>query len=140
MIVATRVAREADLPRLVELLWDDEQGGSRESLLKSALAAYRAAFRAMNTDAACTLLVALDGEAVCGCLQLTVLSGLSFQGMRRGLIEDVRVARTHRRRGVGERWITPTCVAGIERRAVDAEQRRTRIIDANIERQRVAEH
>ncbi|MFW1332196.1 GNAT family N-acetyltransferase, partial [Vibrio parahaemolyticus] len=37
-----------------------------------------------------------------GCLQLAVLPGISSQGSSRGLLEDVRVAKYCRSRGIGE--------------------------------------
>jgi ribosomal protein S18 acetylase RimI-like enzyme len=50
--------------------------------------------------------VAEDGEgAVVGCLQLCILPGLSSQGASRGLLEDVRVAKHCRSRGIGEQMV-----------------------------------
>ena len=46
------------------------------------------------------LLAELDGE-LAGCLQLTVIPGLSRLGMRRAQIEGVRVDRRFRGSGVG---------------------------------------
>ena len=40
-----------------------------------------------------------------GCLQLCILPGLSSQGASRGLIEDVRVAKHCRSRGIGEQMV-----------------------------------
>jgi ribosomal protein S18 acetylase RimI-like enzyme len=101
-MLTTRPAEEPDLPTLVHLLWDDEQGRTRESLLSDDYCRYLAAFQALKGDANVVLLVAVENEEVCGCLQLNILSGLSSRGMRRGLIEDVRVAQTHRRKGIGK--------------------------------------
>ncbi len=101
-MLTTRPAEEADLPRLVQLLWDDEQGRTRESLSSDDYGDYLAAFRSLKADANAALLVVVDNGEVCGCLQLNLLSGLSFRGMRRALIEDVRVARSHRRNGIGK--------------------------------------
>ena len=50
-------------------------------------------------------MVAEDGGAVVGCLQLCILPGLSSQGASRGLIEDVRVASSRRSRGIGEQLV-----------------------------------
>jgi GNAT superfamily N-acetyltransferase len=43
----------------------------------------------------------LDGEIV-GCLQLTTISGLSRMGLKRGLVEGVRVSAARRGHGIGE--------------------------------------
>ena len=40
-----------------------------------------------------------------GCLQLAILPGHSSQGVRRGLLEDVRVASDCRSRGIGEQLV-----------------------------------
>ena len=69
-------------------------------------ASYFRAFETLDRDPNIRLVVAEDGEgAVVGCLQLCVLPGLSSQGASRGLIEDVRVAKHCRSRGIGEQMV-----------------------------------
>ena len=46
--------------------------------------------------------VAVEGDSIVGCLQLTVIPGLARQGMTRAQIEAVRVDRDHRGQGIGE--------------------------------------
>ena len=48
------------------------------------------------------LLVAVLGDEVIGCLQLTIITGLSRRGMRRAQLEGVRVSSHHRGAKVGE--------------------------------------
>lgn len=48
------------------------------------------------------VLVAVEGDAVLGCLQLTIIPGLSRRGTCRGQIEGVRVAHAARGKGIGE--------------------------------------
>ena len=47
------------------------------------------------------LVAEADGEVV-GCLQLTVIPGLSRMGATRGQLEGVRVSSKHRGRRIGE--------------------------------------
>lgn len=101
--VTIRPAEAADVPAIVRLLWDDEQGQARESVAEADADAYRAAFSRIEQDQNTELLVAqeADGGSVVGCLQLTVIPGLSYRGVMRALVEDVRVARHRRGGGIG---------------------------------------
>tara|TARA_R110002167_G_scaffold269334_2_gene475756 strand:+ start:20864 stop:21337 length:474 start_codon:yes stop_codon:yes gene_type:complete len=100
-MIKVRQAATLDISRIVDLLWDDEQGRVRESLSDAAMPKYQQAFEAIENDPNCNLLVAVEDEIVVGCIQINVLSGLSYQGIRRGLIEDLRVARASRGKGYG---------------------------------------
>jgi ribosomal protein S18 acetylase RimI-like enzyme len=57
------------------------------------------------------LLVAVRAGDVIGCLQLTVIPGMSRMGMTRGQLESVRVNATARGQGIGEELVR----AAIER-------------------------
>ena len=97
-----RAATGADLPAIVRMLADDALGATRETCAEPLPAAYREAFADMQAQGGNEYLLAeLDG-AIAGCLQLTVIPGLSRRGMRRAQIEGVRVAADFRGRGVGE--------------------------------------
>jgi GNAT superfamily N-acetyltransferase len=97
-----RPARREDVPALVQLFTDDELGRTRES---ATLATYLAAFEAIEADPNNTVYVLdSDGEIV-GCAQLTIIPGLGRRGMKRALIEAVRVASRRRGRGLGRRLI-----------------------------------
>lgn len=97
-----RTAGEADLPAVVRLLADDPLGAGRERWETPLPAAYRTAFAAMRAQRGNELLVAeLDGEVV-GCLQLTIIPGVSRLGAWRAQIEGVRVDARHRGRRLGE--------------------------------------
>ena len=62
--------------------------------------------KTVDRDPNIQLVVAEDGAgSVVGCLQLCILPGLSSQGASRGLLEDVRVARHCRSRGIGEQMV-----------------------------------
>lgn len=97
-----RRATEDDLPAVVRLLADDPLGATRERFAEPLPDAYRAAFAAMEAQTGNDLLVAVTAEEVVGCLQLTVIPGISRLGATRAQVEGVRVATAHRGTGVGE--------------------------------------
>lgn len=102
MPVTIRSATHHDLPAIVRLLADDALGAAREVVSEPVAPAYVAAFDAISGQAGNRVLVADDDGLVVGCLQLTLIPGLSRAGMLRAQIEGVRVAATSRRRGLGE--------------------------------------
>jgi GNAT superfamily N-acetyltransferase len=103
--IDVRDATQADLPAIIALLADDENGRLREDASAPLDAAYNAALAAIEADPNQRLLVAeLDG-AIVGTFQLSFLPGLSFRGAWRGQIEAVRVASALRSRGLGEQMI-----------------------------------
>ncbi len=103
--VLLREARRSDLPRLVELLADDALGATREVITDPVAECYGAAFDAIVAQPAnCVVVAEVDGDVV-GCLQLTIVPGLSRRGARRALIEGVRVSSGHRNRRIGQRLV-----------------------------------
>ncbi len=94
-----RVAVLEDLPALERLLADDVLGAGREM---PGDPAYAAAFAAMSAQAGNTMLVAEADGWVVGCLQLTLIPGLSRRGMLRAQIESVRVTSDARGQRIGE--------------------------------------
>jgi ribosomal protein S18 acetylase RimI-like enzyme len=103
--VTIRRARRDDVGVIVAMLADDPLGSARERLEDPLPPSYFRAFDALEQDPHIQLVVAEDGGAVVGCLQLCILPGLSSQGASRGLIEDVRVATHCRSRGIGEQLV-----------------------------------
>jgi ribosomal protein S18 acetylase RimI-like enzyme len=104
--VTIRRTRREDVGVIVAMLADDALGGPRERIEDPLPQAYFTAFETVDRNPNIFLVVAEDGEgAVVGCLQLCILPGLSSQGASRGLIEDVRVARHCRSRGIGEQLV-----------------------------------
>jgi GNAT superfamily N-acetyltransferase len=106
--VTFRDARRADVPRIVGLLADDVLGAGREAGPGDGgeLAdAYWDAFEQVEASSSNRIIVAeADGEVV-GTLQLTLIPGLSRQGMTRAQIEAVRVAASQRGQGLGAAMI-----------------------------------
>ena len=103
--ITIRRARRDDVGTIVAMLADDALGGPRERIEDPLPSSYFTAFERLDRDENIQLVVAEQGGAVIGCLQLCILPGLSSQGASRGLIEDVRVASHLRSRGIGERLV-----------------------------------
>ncbi|MDM5225971.1 GNAT family N-acetyltransferase [Cytobacillus sp. NJ13] len=97
-----RKANEDDLPAIVRLLADDELGAEREKYEEPLPDCYYKAFAEIEAQAGNQIILAIDGQTVIGCLQLTIIPGLARQGMKRAQIEGVRVDHCSRGNGVGE--------------------------------------
>jgi ribosomal protein S18 acetylase RimI-like enzyme len=106
--VTFRDARRADVPQIVALLADDVLGASREAGpgQDGELAdAYLSAFEQVEASSTNRIIVAEADSQVVGTLQLTLIPGLSRQGMTRAQIEAVRVSATQRGKGLGHTMI-----------------------------------
>lgn len=101
-----RPARREDVAAIVRLLAADSLGAGRESADTPLPEAYLEAFDAMATQHGNQYIVAemtgTNGAEIAGCLQLTVIAGLSRRGMTRAQIEGVRVSADYRGKGLGE--------------------------------------
>ena len=97
-----RIATRDDLPAIVGLLSDDDLGRGRELAADPLPREYVEAFAAMTAQPGNQMIVAVVDGRIVGCLQLTVIAGLSRRGMARAQIEAVRIARGHRGAGIGE--------------------------------------
>jgi ribosomal protein S18 acetylase RimI-like enzyme len=86
-----REARHGDICRIVEMLADDDIARARENLTGD-LAPYYAAF-------------VWDDNGVVGCLQLTFIPGLSYQGAWTAQVEGVRVDASRRGAKIGEKMM-----------------------------------
>ncbi len=107
-----RRATETDVPDIIKMLADDRLGASRETLGAESLPRYLNAFRVIDADANQFLLVVVDGKEIVGTLQLTFIAGLARGGLKRGLIEAVRVASDRRGEKIGEAmiaWVLDKC-------------------------------
>lgn len=97
-----RLARVADLPTILALLADDAIARSRTGYTVEASPEVRAAFDEISADPNNELVVGVrDGEVI-ATLQLTYIPGLSRGGMRRALVEAVRVRSDLRGQRIGE--------------------------------------
>jgi ribosomal protein S18 acetylase RimI-like enzyme len=96
-----RLAVRDDLPAIVRLLADDPLGATREVVADPLPPEYETAFDdIMAQPGNCVIVATIDG-AVIGCLQLTIVPGLSRRGAKRAFIEGVRVSSQHRSHGIG---------------------------------------
>jgi GNAT superfamily N-acetyltransferase len=95
-----RIARREDVPAIVRLLAEDQLGATRERAEEPLPQAYWDAFDRLGPDNA-VYVAEVDGT-IAGCLQLTLIAGLSRRGMTRAQIEGVRVTAAHRGAGIGE--------------------------------------
>ena len=100
--LVVRAATETDLPAIVRLLADDPLGKARERLESPLPAVYHDAFAAMGRQGGNVYLVADRSAEILGCLQLTLIPGISHSGMTRAQIEGVRVAADARGLGIGQ--------------------------------------
>lgn len=100
-----RHATAHDVPAIVRLLADDPLGATREQDTDPLPDAYWTAFAAMEAQAGNAMLVAVRDDDIVGCLQLTMIAGLSRLGATRAQIEGVRVAAAYRGEGIGEALI-----------------------------------
>jgi ribosomal protein S18 acetylase RimI-like enzyme len=106
--VHVRLAHRADVPAIVRLLADDPLGATREHPGEPLAQAYWDAFDAMAAQGGNELLVAEVAGEVVGCLQLTIIPGLSRAELTRGQLEGVRVSSRSRGQGIGESLMRAT--------------------------------
>lgn len=100
--VALRRAQASDVPVIVGLLAADQLGATRDGIgCAEDLAAYQAAFEAIDRDPAHLLIVAQAGPDIAATMQLSFLPGLARRGALRAQIEAVRVDAAYRNRGLG---------------------------------------
>ena len=126
-----RRAVRGDLPRLLELLADDQLGKNRESV-GSNDPLYKAAFDVIDRDDNQYLLVGeMDGRVI-AMMQITFIPGLSRRGASRANIEAVRVDSALRGQGIGG-WL-------IERALELARTRGCRIAQLTSDKRRTEAH
>jgi GNAT superfamily N-acetyltransferase len=99
--ILMRAARREDVVAIVRMLADDPLGAARERYADPPPLGYLDAFEKILADPRNLLAVAEVGGEVVGCLQLTFIPGLSFQGAELALIEGVRVDVSRRGDGLG---------------------------------------
>jgi GNAT superfamily N-acetyltransferase len=92
----------ADLPTVLALLAEDAIARERSGYAVEVSPAVRAAFDEISADPNNELLVGEREGEVIACLQLTYIPGLSRGGMRRALVEAVRVRADLRGQRIGE--------------------------------------
>lgn len=106
--IEIRLASSDDLPLLVKLLADDPLGRKREAAFSPLPDSYREAFQAIEVDPNNQILTAVWNGRVVGCVQLTFIPSLTYQGGWRAMLEGVRVASDCRGQGIGTLMINRT--------------------------------
>lgn len=130
--VAFRQATAADLPALLRLLVDDEVAQARGGYTAEVTPGVAAAFADIGRDPNNELWLGERGGEVVAMLQLTLIPGLSRGGMKRALVEAVRVRADLRSRGIGE-----ALMAYVEQRA---RQAGCGLIQLTTDKKRLAAH
>lgn len=97
-----RKAELSDLPAIIELPEADALAGRRDVSLPE----YQKMFLAISEDPNQLLVVAeLDGPII-GCVQISVIPGLSRGASWRGQLEGMRIRRDFRGHGYGRELVT----------------------------------
>ena len=96
-----RPVTTGDLPAIIAMIADDELGQKREDASLPLDQRYLDAYAAIERDPNQMLVVTEDAGTVIGCMQITLIPGISRRGAWRGQIESVRVARSRRNAGIG---------------------------------------
>ncbi|WP_193716575.1 GNAT family N-acetyltransferase [Sneathiella sp. P13V-1] len=99
--ISFRKAKVEDLEDVVEMLADDQLGSVREQASRPLPLIYREAFERMSRQNGNDLFVTVKNGQVIGCMQLTIIHGISRKGMSRCQIEGVRISSKARGGGIG---------------------------------------
>lgn len=113
-----RKATFDDVPRIVEMIADDELGKTREDFRDPLPDAYIKAFENINSDPNQELMV-LENEhgEIIGTLQLSFIQYLTYRGGIRAQIEAVRIRKNQRGKGIGKRMFEWAINRARERKA-----------------------
>lgn len=99
-----RKASRQDLPRIVELLLEDDLGKTREQKSLTENDSYHKAFELIEKDPNQFLMVIEMHNEIVGTCHLTLMPSLTLQGSLRLNIEAVRVSEKLRGQKIGE-WM-----------------------------------
>jgi GNAT superfamily N-acetyltransferase len=98
-----RDATAADLPAIIAMLADDKLGSTREDT--ADLAPYLAGFAEVEADPNQRLILAERDGVPVGTFQLSFIPGVSQRGLKRAMVESVRVVASERGSGLGTRMM-----------------------------------
>ena len=96
-----RNAMEEDIPALVNLLFDDDLGSTREDISMPLNPRYTDTFHGIERDPNNELTIVDNNGELIGMLQLTFIPYLTHTGSWRCLIEGVRIHKKFRGQGLG---------------------------------------
>jgi len=113
-----RKATINDVPKIVEMLADDDLGKTREIFQQPLPNAYLLAFENINSDKNQELMVVEnENSEIVGTLQLSFIQYLTYQGGIRAQIEAVRIRKDHRAMGLGKKMFEWAIERAKERKA-----------------------
>ena len=102
--ITSREATAADIPLLVQMLFDDDLGATREDCSLPVNQRYRDAFSSIDRDPNNELVVLEYDNQVAGMMQLTFIPYLTYTGSWRCVIEGVRIHAHYRGKGLGAKF------------------------------------
>ena len=98
-----RKATKSDVPKIVEMLADDELGKTRENYQLPLPTEYLLAFEKIASDPNQELMVVeSEHSEIIGTLQLSFIQYLTYRGGIRAQIEAVRIRKDKRGLGIGK--------------------------------------
>ncbi|NPD28917.1 GNAT family N-acetyltransferase [Corallococcus exiguus] len=100
--ITFRNARATDLPTIIQLLANDAIAQSRTGYAEDVTPAVDAAFKEITADPNNEIIVGEQDGQVVATLQVTYIPGLGRGGIRRALVEEVRVRSDLRGQRIGE--------------------------------------
>jgi GNAT superfamily N-acetyltransferase len=112
MPLAYRAATPADLPFIIALIVEDSVISTGDDPADAENPDYVNALAEITNDPNEEMIIVEEDGVPVGCFQLSYLPGLMRRGMKRGQIEVVHVAQTHRNRGIGGEmmhWAVERC-------------------------------
>jgi GNAT superfamily N-acetyltransferase len=113
-----RKATNIDIPKIVEMLADDELGKSRENFQVPLPLTYINAFEKINSDPNQELIVVENqNQEVIGTLQLSFIQYLTYQGSIRAQVEAVTIRKDQRGIGLGKKMFAWAIERAKERNA-----------------------
>jgi GNAT superfamily N-acetyltransferase len=111
-MLSYRTATPADLGFIIALIVEDSVVSTGDDPADAAHPDYVDALAEITADPNQEMIIVEQDGVPVGCFQLSYLPGLMRRGMKRGQIEVVHVAETHRNRGIGAqmmRWALERC-------------------------------
>ena len=98
-----RKAKRNDIPKIIEMIVDDDLGKTRDQFQIPLSDNYYKAFENIDTDQNQELIVVEDADSeIIGTLQLTFIQYLTYGGGMRAQIEAVRIRKDKRGLGIGK--------------------------------------
>ena len=98
-----RKAKRNDIPKIIEMIVDDDLGKTRDQFQIPLSDNYYKAFENIDTDQNQELIVVEDADSeIIGTLQLTFIQYLTYGGGMRAQIEAVRICKDKRGLGIGK--------------------------------------